>query len=81
MEAPIPNADVTVGDYVPSPPPNGVDLPYSEIYSDENEPSYNYRRREHRAPKPVWKSLKSNAPAVSGNPLGYKCALLLKLFQ
>ena len=70
MKAPIPNADVAVGDYSPSLPPDGVDLPYSEIYLGESEPSFGNRRREHRAPKPVWKSLKSNAPAVSSGLLG-----------
>jgi len=65
MDAPIPNADVVVGDYVPSLPPNSVDMPYSEEYLDDgNVISYYDRRREHRGPKPIWESMTSNAPAV-----------------
>lgn len=59
VDAPIPNANIAVGDYTPSLPP-GVDLPYEEEYLH----GYTERRREHRGPKPVWESLKSNAPAV-----------------
>lgn len=66
-DAPIPNADVVVGDYTPSLPPHRAELPYVEVYDDagESDREYTERRRHHRAPKPLWYSLKSNAPAVS----------------
>lgn len=57
------NPDVAVGDFAPSLPPQGVEYPYVEVYRDgaaENA----VRRRAHRAPKPIWDSLTSNAPAV-----------------
>jgi len=63
LDAPVPNADPSIGDYEPSLPPNGVKIPYTEEYSDAKQ--NNLQRRAHRAPKPVWKTLKSNAPAVS----------------
>ncbi|CAA7263583.1 unnamed protein product [Cyclocybe aegerita] len=61
VDTPIPSVDVTIGDYVPSLPPRGAALPYVEEYDDpvENES----RKRAHRAPKPIWDSLTSNAPA------------------
>jgi hypothetical protein len=67
VDAPIPNADAVVGDYVPSLPPDGVELPYSEEYLDDGSENIRYfdRRREHRGPKPIWKSLTSNVPSVS----------------
>jgi hypothetical protein len=52
---------VAVGDYTPSLPPKDVELPYVEEYHDVVENGY--RKRAHRGPKPVWKSLTSNAPA------------------
>ncbi|KAH9942798.1 hypothetical protein B0H21DRAFT_695998 [Amylocystis lapponica] len=59
VDAPIPNADIAVGDYVPSYPPPDVQLPYTEeIHGAAAE-----HRRQHRAPKPVWDSLTLNAPA------------------
>ncbi|TFK26048.1 FAD/NAD(P)-binding domain-containing protein [Coprinopsis marcescibilis] len=61
LDAPIPNAPVAVGDYTPSLPPKGVTFPYVEEISDEEEGSE--LRRAHRAPKPTWASLHSNAPA------------------
>ncbi|KIM37614.1 hypothetical protein M413DRAFT_421803 [Hebeloma cylindrosporum] len=59
------NRNVAVGDYIPSLPPKGVTLPYVEEYEDgeEAEEGNDFRRRAHRAPKPIWKSLTSNAPA------------------
>jgi len=57
--APIPNADVIIGDFTPSLPPTGVGLPYTEEYNDNAA----QLKRDHRAPKPVWESLHSNAPA------------------
>ncbi|PPQ80532.1 hypothetical protein CVT24_002655 [Panaeolus cyanescens] len=60
LDAPIPNADASVGDYTPSLPPKGVKLPYSEEYT--NVAKSQLLQRSHRAPKPIWKSLTSNAP-------------------
>ena len=54
--------NVAVGDYTPSLPPKGVFLPYVEEYN--NVEGNDFLRRAHRAPKPIWKSLTSNAPAV-----------------
>ncbi|KIJ48171.1 hypothetical protein M422DRAFT_83420, partial [Sphaerobolus stellatus SS14] len=58
LDAPVPNADISVGDYSPSLPPEGVKLPYVQEYEGEEA---RYLRRAHRAPKPVWATLKSNA--------------------
>jgi hypothetical protein len=52
----------SVGDFTPSLPPKGAKLPYIEEY--QNEQIGEELRRDHRAPKPIWASLKSNAPAV-----------------
>ncbi|KAF7324910.1 Dimethylaniline monooxygenase [Mycena kentingensis (nom. inval.)] len=57
LDAPIPNADPVVGDFVPSLPPS---LPAEEVYPASEARA---RWREHRGPKPVWDSLGSNAPA------------------
>ncbi|KAF7974358.1 hypothetical protein HWV62_12312 [Athelia sp. TMB] len=62
LPAPIPNADLAVGDYTPSLPPRGVPLPFTEKYTDGGD-AFKARQREHRQPKPVWQSLASNAPA------------------
>ncbi|KAI0788896.1 hypothetical protein C8Q75DRAFT_793645 [Abortiporus biennis] len=62
-DAPIPNADPSIGDYIPSLPPKGAKLPYTEEYVDDDVAVSLERRRGHRAPKPLWASLKSNAPA------------------
>ncbi|KAJ6551719.1 hypothetical protein B0H19DRAFT_1158674 [Mycena capillaripes] len=58
VDAPIPNADPSVGDFVPSLPPHGTSFPVEKHYSD-----WEAQWREHRGPKPVWESLESNAPA------------------
>ncbi|KAJ6493974.1 hypothetical protein C8R47DRAFT_1012275 [Mycena vitilis] len=58
VDAPIPNTDPSVGDFVPSLPPQGSTLPVEKHYSD-----WEGQWREHRGPKPVWQSLESNAPA------------------
>ncbi|KAH8108051.1 hypothetical protein BXZ70DRAFT_903434 [Cristinia sonorae] len=65
VDAPIPNSDISVGDYEPDLPPKGVQLPYTVEYTGgkRSQEEIEYRRREHRAPKPVWKTLSSNAPA------------------
>ncbi|KDR73278.1 hypothetical protein GALMADRAFT_728139 [Galerina marginata CBS 339.88] len=60
-DVPIPGPDLAVGDYAPSLPPKGVELPYVEKYFDiVNNKG---RKKAHRGPKPIWKSLSSNAPA------------------
>ncbi|KAJ7083602.1 hypothetical protein B0H15DRAFT_850102 [Mycena belliarum] len=58
VDAPIPNADPSIGDFIPSLPPPGTPLPVEKYFSDGGA-----QRREHRGPKPVWESLESNAPA------------------
>lgn len=64
LDAPVPNAPIAVGDYTPSLPSDGVAFPYSsEKAGSESENAE--LRRAHRAPKPIWASLRSNAPAVS----------------
>ena len=67
-DAPIPNADPEVGDYVPSLPPLHQALPYEETYHDDDDSMFSWRWKDHRAPKPVWKSLEANAPSVSALP-------------
>ena len=62
LNCPAPNADIAVGDFTPSLPPKGAKLPYIEVY--QNEQIGEEIRRAHRAPKPIWASLKSNTPAV-----------------
>lgn len=61
INAPVPNADISVGDYVPSLPPKGAKLPYEEHYSGRESDE---TLRVHRGPKPIWRTLHSNAPAV-----------------
>ncbi|KAJ6457517.1 hypothetical protein DFH09DRAFT_1349621 [Mycena vulgaris] len=58
VDAPIPNVDPSIGDFVPSLPPPGSSFPVEKHYSDGDA-----QWREHRGPKPVWESLESNAPA------------------
>ncbi|KIJ38583.1 hypothetical protein M422DRAFT_176344, partial [Sphaerobolus stellatus SS14] len=64
LNALVLNADISVGDYSPSLPPEGVKLPYVQEYESEEA---RYLRRAHRAPKPVWATLKSNTASVSNN--------------
>jgi len=61
-KAPIPNAEISVGDYTPSLPPKDAALPYEEHYYDTEAMEI---LRAHHAPKPIWATLHSNAPAVS----------------
>ncbi|KAF8953876.1 hypothetical protein BDZ97DRAFT_572300 [Flammula alnicola] len=61
IDTSIPSPDIAVGDYTPSLPPKDVRFPYVEEYHGAAE--IDYRKRAHRAPKPIWDSLTSNAPA------------------
>ncbi|KAG6831535.1 hypothetical protein H0H87_004861 [Tephrocybe sp. NHM501043] len=65
VNAPIPNADISVADFTPSLPPKGAKLPYEEDYNGEPSDAL---RRSHRAPKPIWDSLHSNAAAIPELP-------------
>ena len=61
VDTPIPSSsEVSKGDYEPWLPPKGHADGYSQIFNGEEA---NVVRRSHRAPKPLWKSLTSNAPA------------------
>ena len=60
-KTPMPNANVSVGDFVPSLPPEGVVLPYEEPYEGEMSEE---TLRVHRSPKPIWKSLRTSTPPV-----------------
>ena len=59
LDAPAPNAPTPIGDFVPSLPPTGVELPYSEVFENDGK-----IHRDHRGPKPIWESLTCNAPSV-----------------
>jgi hypothetical protein len=59
LDAPVPNAPSPIGDFVPSLPPAGVELPYSEVFQNDGK-----IQRDHRGPKPIWESLTSNRPSV-----------------
>jgi cation diffusion facilitator CzcD-associated flavoprotein CzcO len=59
LDAPVPNAPTPIGDFVPSLPPAGVELPYSEVFENDGK-----IQREHRGPTPIWESLTSDAPSV-----------------
>ena len=61
LSCPVPNADTAVADFTPSLPPNGAKLPYIEEYQDKIGEEI---QKAHRAPKPIWASLKSNFPSV-----------------
>ncbi|KAF9269770.1 FAD/NAD(P)-binding domain-containing protein [Marasmius fiardii PR-910] len=63
LNAPVPNAVPASADYTPCLPPRGVELPYEVEYADQDPQTLSEQRRAHRAPKPIWSSLKSNAPA------------------
>ncbi|KAJ7122947.1 hypothetical protein C8R44DRAFT_158414 [Mycena epipterygia] len=64
VEAPVPNEDPKIADYVPSLPPRGTAMPLEKWYADHNDSiSTAERWRRHRAPHGVWASLTSNVPA------------------
>ncbi|KAG7095274.1 hypothetical protein E1B28_006047 [Marasmius oreades] len=63
LNAPVPNAIPASADYTPCLPPHGVKLPYEVESVDQDPQTLSEQRRAHRAPKPVWSLLKSNAPA------------------
>ncbi|KAF8127436.1 hypothetical protein EV363DRAFT_1515362 [Boletus edulis] len=58
LDAPVPNVPASIGDFVPSLPPAGVDLPYTEEFEDDGKIG-----RDHRGPKQLWESLTSNMPS------------------
>ncbi|KAK7437939.1 hypothetical protein VKT23_018374 [Stygiomarasmius scandens] len=60
-DAPIPNLDPAIADFVPSLPPKGITLPFEEVYDLED---VGREKRAFRAPKPIWRGLRSNAPKV-----------------
>ncbi|KAF8555876.1 FAD/NAD(P)-binding domain-containing protein [Imleria badia] len=60
LDAPVPNAPTAVADFVPSLPPAGVDLPYSETFVDEVSGEV---WRDHRGPKPIWEALMTTDPS------------------
>ncbi|KAG6852181.1 hypothetical protein C0991_002328, partial [Blastosporella zonata] len=60
VDAAIPNDDVSIADFAPSLPPEGVRLPYEEVYQGKESKDL---LRKHRGPKPIWATLHSNAPA------------------
>lgn len=65
VEAPVPNQDPRIADYVPSLPPRGTAMPLEKWYADHNDSITTAERwRRHRAPHGVWASLTSNVPAV-----------------
>ncbi|THV08181.1 FAD/NAD(P)-binding domain-containing protein [Dendrothele bispora CBS 962.96] len=64
LNAPIPNLPVVNADYTPSLPPNGTRLPHEEEHFQVDENWLTAERKAHRLPKPVWASLKSNAPHI-----------------
>ena len=59
LDAPVPNAPTPIGDFVPSLPPAGVELPYSEVFEKDGK-----IHRDHRGPRPIWESLVWNGPSV-----------------
>ena len=59
LNAPVPNVLTPISDFVPSLPPDNVDLPYSEEFEDDGD-----IQRAHRGPKPVYESLTTNVPSV-----------------
>ncbi|KAI9573778.1 hypothetical protein HD554DRAFT_2166551 [Boletus coccyginus] len=58
LDAPVPNAPAPIGDFVPSLPPTGVDLPYSVEFEGDDE-----IWRDHRGPKPISETLTTNMPS------------------
>ncbi|KDQ17071.1 hypothetical protein BOTBODRAFT_129393 [Botryobasidium botryosum FD-172 SS1] len=62
---PYPPVPLEVADYTPSFPPKGAAYPYEETYgTGDSGPNLDERIRDHRAPKPVWATLVSNAPSI-----------------
>ncbi|KAF8556440.1 FAD/NAD(P)-binding domain-containing protein [Imleria badia] len=58
FDAPVPNSPCSIGDFVPSLPPTGADLPYSKEFENDGK-----IWKDHRGPKPMWESLTCNAPS------------------
>ncbi|KAF5343912.1 hypothetical protein D9758_012108 [Tetrapyrgos nigripes] len=63
LAAPVPDASCLVADYVPTIPPKGAQLPFEKVHLNAAIEELYRQRRDHRQPKPVWASLKSNSPA------------------
>uniref|UniRef100_A0A0W0EY60 FAD/NAD(P)-binding domain-containing protein n=1 Tax=Moniliophthora roreri TaxID=221103 RepID=A0A0W0EY60_MONRR len=63
LDAPIPNAPPVVADFEPSLPPDNVNLPYEKVHKGVPEEELARIRRDHYLPRPLWSSLKSNAPS------------------
>ena len=59
LDALVPNAPTPISDFVPSLPPAGIELPYSEVFENDGK-----IYRDHRGPKPIWEALTSNAASV-----------------
>ena len=59
VDAPAPNVPAPIGDFVPSLPPTGVKLPYSEVFEDDGK-----IHKDHRGPKAIWESMTCNLPSV-----------------
>ncbi|KAG6818096.1 hypothetical protein H0H93_006773 [Arthromyces matolae] len=65
VDAPIPNADISIADFTPSLPPPDAKLPVEQVFYGKDSREI---RRSHRGPKPIWSSLHSNAPAFAEIP-------------
>ncbi|KAK7049894.1 hypothetical protein VNI00_005324 [Paramarasmius palmivorus] len=63
LDAPIPNAPPAVADFAPSLPPDHADLPYERVHRGVSEEELARVKRDHILPRPLWDSLKSNAPS------------------
>ncbi|KAJ3563901.1 hypothetical protein NP233_g8641 [Leucocoprinus birnbaumii] len=60
FNAPIPNANVAVGDFEPTLPPAGVQFPYVEEYHNMNGTWCALQRKAFFAPRSIWKAMKTN---------------------
>ena len=59
VDAPAPNVPAPIGDVVPSLPPTGVKLPYSEVFENGGK-----IHKDHTGPKAIWESMTCNLPSV-----------------
>jgi len=58
LNAPMLNASTPISDFVPSLPPAGINLPYSEEFEDDDIWG------DHSGPEPIWESLTMSLPSV-----------------